>query len=581
MKNFIRLLAFAKPYWKASAAAILLLTLVVVTDLAIPRLIQSIIDDGILQTNMSVIIKSSLSMLAISATGMVLAIGNTILSVRVGEAFSRDLREALFLKVQSLSFANLDKLKTGQIIIRLTSDVNTTKMVMQMFLRIGTRAPLLLIGSGFLLVWTSPRLTLMMVPVILLMLVLIVWAMSKIRPMFLDIQQRLDHLNNVLQENLAGVRVVKAFVRGERENERFEDANTDLMNRTIRMMEYMSAIMPGMMFLINLGVVIAIWGGGVQVINGSQTIGEIVAFTNYLMIAMFPLIIMAMIVGMSATAEASAERINEVLDDQPAVQQPEDPKPLDDLQGKVEFENVSFSYFNDGSEPVLQEINLTAEPGQTIAVLGATGNGKSTLVNLIPRFYDVSEGRILIDDVDIRELDQDALLAQTGIALQDTVLFSESVRDNIRYGRPEATDEEVIAAAKAAQAHDFITELAEGYDAQISERGTNLSGGQKQRIAIARAMLVNPRILILDDSTSAVDVETETKIQAALDELMAGRTSFVVAQRISTVLNADKIIVLDRGRIVAEGTHDALIKDNAVYQEIYESQLGSGVVQNG
>jgi ATP-binding cassette, subfamily B, multidrug efflux pump len=580
MKNFIRLLSFVKPYWKTSAVAVLLLSLVVITDLVIPRLIQRIIDDGIMQANMSVVINSALIMLAASAIGMVLAIGNTILSVQVGEAFSRDLREAIFLKVQSLSFANLDKLKTGQIIIRLTSDVNMTKMVVQMFLRIGTRAPLLILGSAFLLIWTNPRLTLMMAPVVIIMIVMIVWAMSKITPMFRNIQQKLDHLNNVLQENLAGIRVVKAFVRGKRENERFEDANTDLMNHTIRMMEYMSAIMPAMMFFINLGIVIAIWGGGVQVVNGSQTVGEIVAFTNYLMIAMFPLIIMAMIVGMSATAEASAERVNEVLDSEPAVQQPSSPIPVDDLQGKVVFENVSFSYFDDGREPVLQEINLTAEPGQTIAILGATGTGKSTLVNLIPRFYDVSEGSITIDDVNIRQLDQDALLSQTGIALQDTILFSETVRDNIRYGRPDATDEEVIAAAKAAQAHDFITELTEGYDFLVSERGANLSGGQKQRIAIARAMLMNPRILILDDSTSAVDVETETRIQAALDELMKGRTSFVVAQRISTVLNADKIIVLDHGRIVAEGTHASLIKNNPVYQEIYESQLGSGVVQH-
>jgi ATP-binding cassette subfamily B protein len=306
-------------------------------------------------------------------------------------------------------------------------------------------------------------------------------------------------------------------------------------------------------------------------------VGEIVAFTNYLLTTMTPLMIMAMLSNVLAAGNASAERINEVLEVVPEVQDAPETQALpEDIQGRVTFEEVSFHYNGASDEPVLCGVNLIAEPGETVAILGATGSGKSTLIHLIPRFYDASEGRVTIDGIDIRQIQQDSLLARVGIALQETVLFQGSVRENIRYGRPQASDEEVIAAAKAAQAHDFITRLPQGYDTDIAQRGVNLSGGQKQRIAIARALLLQPKILILDDSTSAVDVETETKIQTALEELMKDRTSFVVAQRISTVLNADKIVVIDRGQIAAEGTHAELIKRSRIYQEIYDSQLGNG-----
>jgi ATP-binding cassette subfamily B protein len=398
-------------------------------------------------------------------------------------------------------------------------------------------------------------------------------------PMFLTMQQKLDRLNNVLQENISGVRVVKSFVRARHEAERFEQANEDFTERNIRVAQLLSILGPILTFALNIGIVIVIWSGGLQSIRlGNLSTGQIVAFVNYLLTTIVPLMNLVNLANIWAAAIASAGRVNEVLDAVPEVEDAPDAISLPaDSRPQVIFENVGFHYngSNDGS--VLHGISLTAEPGQRVAILGATGSGKSTLINLIPRFYDVTEGRILIDGVDIRKVRQDSLLAHIGIVPQETVLFSGTVRDNIRYGRPDATEEEVVTAAKAAQAHEFILELPDGYDTHVEERGTNLSGGQKQRIAIARAMLTNPSILILDDSTSSVDVETETKIQSAVDELMKDRTSFVVAQRISTVLKADKIVVIDKGQIAAEGTHRELLKSSPIYQEIFASQLGNGI----
>jgi ATP-binding cassette subfamily B protein len=396
-------------------------------------------------------------------------------------------------------------------------------------------------------------------------------------PLFLSVQTRLDQLNTVLQENIAGARLVKAFVRAAHESQRFEAANEDLTQRSIRVMTFMSTMSPVLTFFVNIGIVLVIYAGGLQVIQGSMTDGQIVAFINYLSTTMGPLIMMTMLANAWANGAASARRVNEVLDTQPEVLDLPGAVPLPNTaQPAVAFHNVSFHYNASNDQTVLQDISLLAEPGKTIAILGATGAGKSSLVNLIPRFYDPSSGRIEIDGLDIRNIRQDSLLAQVGIVPQETILFSGSVGENIRYGRPSASQDEVVAAARAAQAHDFIVQLPQGYDTHVEERGVNLSGGQKQRIAIARALLLQPRILILDDSTSSVDVETETKIQDALQVIMKGRTSFVVAQRISTVLRADQIIVIDEDRIAAQGSHSELIRTSPVYQEIYASQLGNG-----
>jgi ATP-binding cassette subfamily B multidrug efflux pump len=413
------------------------------------------------------------------------------------------------------------------------------------------------------------------------------------------------------------VRVVKAFVRVDHENARFELANTELMDQNIRVMQILALLTPTMMLIVNLGIIGVIWFGGLSVVEGSFTVGEIVASVNYISYALFPMLMLGGMVGSIAAADASAARIWEVLDSAADVQNHPKAQVTGTMKGRIAFEDVCFSYNGPKAgaassapsaagehghrsacdEAVLEGIDLVAEPGQTVAILGATGSGKSSLIHLIPRFYDVDRGRVTLDGVDVRDLPLDLLRAQVGIALQDAVLFSGTIRDNIRYGRPDATEEEIIAAAQAAQAHEFVAAFPDGYDTLLGQRGINLSGGQRQRLAIARALLVRPRILILDDSTSAVDVETEGRIQAALDRLAAGRashsafssasgaeapmTSFVIAQRISTVLTADKIVVLDGGRIAAEGSHAELMASSPIYQEIYASQLGNGGMNHG
>lgn len=579
MKGILGLKRFVAPYWRQSILALILLTSVVFMDLAIPRLIQRIIDQGIAGKNMDVVFRTTLIMLGLTILSTLFAIGNNILSVRVGESFGRDVREALFQKIQTFSFGNLDKVQTGQLMVRLTSDIMMVERIIRISIRIGTRAPLLMIGSIILMISTSPHLAFSILPLLFITGLVIAFFISRTQPLYLTVQRKLDALNTVLQENIAGVRVVKAFTRGEHETARFAYTNQDFAGRSILVMQWMAFLNPTLTFMINLGIVLVIWIGGLQSIQGGLSLGEIVAFTNYLLTTMTPLVILSNLAQVLAAANASADRISEVLESRAEVEDGPAARPLpDSVAGRVAFEGVCFSYDGSCSEPALENINLVAEPGETIAILGATGSGKSTLVNLIPRFYDVTRGRITIDGQDVRQIQQDSLLAHVGVALQETVLFSGTVRDNIRYGQPGASDEEVVEAAKAAQAHDFVQELPHGYDTHVEQRGVNLSGGQKQRIAIARALLLRPKILILDDSTSAVDVETEAKIQDALDELMKGRTSFIVAQRISTVLNADKILVLDQGKIAAVGSHQDLMQSSQIYQEIYASQLGNGVV---
>jgi len=578
MHPILRILHFVKPYKKLAVLALVLLTSLVFMDLAIPRLIQRIIDQGIKGKNLSVVIHTSILMLVISLLSAIIAIGNNNFSVRVGESVARDLREAVFLKIQHFSYSNLDNFSTGKLMVRLTSDASAVQRLVQISLRIGTRAPLLIIGSLILMIETSPQLALSMLPILLVTSTLIIIFSVKMEPLFRIVQQKLDRLNTVLQENIAGARLVKAFVRADHEGARFETANEDLTHEMTRVMQFMSTMTPALTIFINIGIVVVIWVGGLQAIRGSMTIGQLVAFANYLVTTMTPLLMMANLANVWANGLASTRRIIEILDTVSEIQDVPNARSFpDQARAMVAFKDVAFHYHGNNDRNVLKGINLVAEPGQTVAILGATGSGKSSLINLIPRFYDVSSGQVLIDDINVRGLKQDSLLAQVGIVPQETILFSGTVRDNIRYGRPDASEEEVIAAAKAAQAHEFILNLPQGYATHVEERGANFSGGQKQRIAIARALIMQPKILLLDDSTSSVDIETETKIQTALTAIMRDRTSFVVAQRISTVLNADKIVVIDKGQIAAAGTHAELIKSSTIYQEIYESQLGNGL----
>jgi len=563
----------------------LLLLGVVIADLSIPRLTQRVINQGILKQDMRAILTTALLMLGAAALSALFSIGNTLLSVRVAQSVGADLRSTLVRKVQTFSFGNLDRLQTGQLLVRATSDINQVQTIVQMSLRMLTRAPLWMLGSVIMLTLTSTRLASLM-----LALAPLIWSLtwlfaSRARLLFFTVQKKLDRLNQVLQENLSGVRVVKAFVRLEHENTRFDRANRDLMSENIKVMQLLAMLIPTMLFLVNLGIAGVVWLGGNMVVGGDFTVGEIVASINYMSYSLFPMLMLGGMIGPLSAADASAGRIWEVLDSSPDVQnRPQSPakgpRPKS-LKGRVVFKDVCFSYNHDCHELVLKNINLVAEPGQTVAILGATGSGKSSLIHLIPRFYDVEQGRVTLDGVDVRDLPLDTLRARVGITLQETVLFSGTVRDNIRYGRPNAAEQEIVAAAQAARAHEFIAALPDSYDTLIGQRGVNLSGGQKQRIAIARALLVQPQILILDDSTSAIDVETEAKIQLALERWMADRTRFIIAQRISTVLNADKIVVLDRGQIVAQGTHAELIASSPIYQEIYESQLGNREGHNG
>ncbi len=581
MKSVRRIGAFLKPYRHWAILAPLLMVLEVTMDLLQPRMIERIIDQGIRTLDMGLVKETGLLMAGLALAGAVGGVGCTVFSVLASQGLGTDLRGTLFRRVQALSFGNLDRLETGQLITRLTNDVSQVQEAVSMLLRIMVRSPLMMVGSVVMAIITSPRLALMLVVLGPFVLGVLLWAINKAYPLFTQVQRKLDSLNTVLQENLAGVRVVKAFVRAEHEQQRFGAVNDSLMGQTIRATRMVAVTMPAVMLALNLGVVAAIWFGGVQITVGGMQEGELVAFINYLMRALMSLMFASMLVVRIARAQASAERIQEVLDSEPEVQDRPGAAGVQSPRGRVVFEKVSFSYDRAGHEPVLQEIDFSAEPGQTVAILGATGSGKSSLVHLIPRFYDVTSGRITIDGLDIRRVDQAALRRNVGIVLQESVLFSGTIRDNIRYGRPEASDEEVVAAAKAAQAHDFICQFPDGYDTVLGQRGVNLSGGQKQRIAIARALLIQPAVLILDDSTSSVDVETESRIQDTLRELMRERTSFVIAQRISTVLNADKILVLDGGRIAAAGTHEELIVSSPIYQEIYSSQLGNGEALNG
>ncbi len=576
MNDLRRISKYAKPYGKEIFLSILLLGLVVVAELSIPRLIQVIIDEGVANHDMDKILSTSLLMIGASILSAIFMVGNTVYAVRAARYVEADIREDLFKKIQTFSFGNLDDFTTGQLLTRLTSDLSQVQMFLLMMLRMFTRAPLMFIGSISIMILTNFELSKFMFVLIPLTTVMVALFIGKVQPFFAKVQERLEYLNQVMQENLTGIRVVKAFVRHDFENKRFEDANEQLYETQLTFTQLLSVFFPMIMVVMNMGTVAIIYYGGLQVFAGTTSVGTIMAFINYVFSTMFPVMMLAMMAGQISSASASSERIMQVLDSEPDVQNRTESIKITETKGKVAFKDVEFSYMDDGGDPVLTNINFTAEPGQSVAILGSTGSGKSSLINLIPRFYDVNKGQVTIDGVDVRDIDMNSLRGKIGISLQDVILFSGTIRENIRYGKPDATEEEVIIASKAAQAHDFIMGFPDGYDTLVGERGTNLSGGQKQRLAIARALLIKPKILILDDSTSAVDIETEIKIEKALDELLKDTTSFVIAQRISTVLNADKILVLDEGKIVAEGTHSQLMDTSPIYREIYDSQLGDG-----
>ncbi|HCB50346.1 MAG TPA: ABC transporter ATP-binding protein, partial [Chloroflexi bacterium] len=423
---------------------------------------------------------------------------------------------------------------------------------------------------------TNVRLTLIALPILPIAMILFMFFGSKLGPLFLEIQKRLDKVNTVLQENLSGIKVVKAFTREKSEEKKFDRAADDLMNQQIYVARFFSILFPFVILIASLGQALVLYFGGRQIIGGTLTLGEWQEFSLYLIFLFLPAAHLGMIITQMSQASASSTRIFEILDVENEVTDRPDAITLPPVEGQIKFDDVTFRYFSSG-EAVLKDVSIEVEPGQTIALLGATGSGKSTIINLLPRFYDPSEGSITIDGYELRDVKLESLRSQIGIVLQETTLFAGTIRENIAFGRTDASFEEIESACKAAAAHEEIISFPEGYDTPVGERGTTLSGGQKQRIAIARALLLNPRILILDDSTSSVDLQTEYQIQKALDKLMKGRTSFVIAQRISTVINADQILVLDKGRIAAVGVHEELMENSPIYAEIYYSQLADDI----
>ena len=497
---------------------------------------------------------------------------------RVSQSVAFDLRNELFAKIQRLSFSYHDRHRTGQLMVRATDDVEKVRMFIGQGLLMALQSLVLMTGTLIILSLTNLRLMLIILPILPLAFALFMVFGGIARPMFEMVQRKLSAMNAVLQENVAGIKVVKAFNRERQQQERFGRAADDYMGQMLRVMRLMTFLMPTIFLLANLGQAVVLYFGGGQIIAGTLTLGEWQKFSLYLVFVFIPVGQLGFIITQMSQAAASAGRIFEILDARSEVADEPGSRPLAAVRGQVEFKQVTFRYFG-GETPVLDGVSFTAQAGQMVALLGMTGSGKSTIINLIPRFYDPSEGRVLIDGHDIRQVRLESLRAQIGIVLQETTLFSGTIRDNIAFGRSDASMEQVIAAAQAAAAHDFIQEFPQGYETQVGERGTTLSGGQKQRLAIARALLLDPRILILDDSTSSVDLQTEYQIQRALDRLMVGRTSFVIAQRISTVLNADQILVLDQGRIAASGNHEQLLDSSEIYAEIYSSQLVEDAAQ--
>ncbi len=572
MKPLRRALGYLRPYWLITLGAYVSLILVTASNLLTPRLIQRIIDEGIAAQNVQVIVMMTAAILALALVRGVFQFLQGYWSEKASQSAAFEMRNALYDKLQSLSFSYHDQSQTGQLMTRATNDVEMVRQFTGLGLIQLLNSLIMFFGTAIILVSMNWRLAIAALALMPVTFMVIMRFVTSVQPIFKLVQQKLGTLNTILQENLSGVRVVKAFAREDYEAQRFETANTDLLAENMKAARAFAFNMPLVFTMSGLGSLVVIWYGGNQVIGGTLSLGELVAFNTYLALLLFPIFGLGMVSALISQAAASGERIFEILDAAVDVKDKPGAQPLPPVQGHVRFDHVSFRYVG-ATQNTISDVSFEARPGQTIAVLGPTGAGKSSIINLIPRFYDATEGRVLVDGHDVRDVTVESLRSQIGIVLQETNLFSGSIRDNIAFGRPTADLDEVVAAAQAAEAHDFIVALPNGYDTTVGERGVGLSGGQKQRIAIARALLLDPRILILDDSTSSVDAETEYRIYQALDRLMQGRTSFVIAQRISTVRNADLILVLDHGRLAATGTHQELLETSEVYAGIYYSQF--------
>jgi ATP-binding cassette subfamily B multidrug efflux pump len=572
MKSLLRLSGFIRPYRQQVLLALLALVFMTVISLAIPLIIQEVIDKGLVEKDAQLLITSALILLVIGIVEAGLMYWQRYLTERVASQVGYDLRNRMYDHIQRLSFTYHDHAETGQLISRTIEDVRSIERFTGNGIVDLIHLVLLFIGIVILLYTANPRLaTIALLPMLPLVLVTTNFG-RKIGDYFLTVDNSLGELSTRLQENVLGVQVVRAFAREPYEIDRFNHTNRILYNARISVIREWSRIMPTSHLLVIFSTILILWFGGEMVISGEMTIGEMVAFNSYLLMLAEPARQLTWLVNMAGEAVAGVNRTFEVLDHEPTIQTPTDATILPQLTGKINFQDVSLAYQGETTH-ALCEINVKVEPNQVIALIGSTGSGKTSFVNLIPRFYDPNQGAVFVDDINVREVDLVSLRDQIGIVLQTSLLFSVSIRENIAYGRPEAHEDEIIEVAKAAQADDFINSFPAGYDTIVGERGVTLSGGQRQRVAIARALLMNPRILILDDSTSSVDMQTERLIQKALWRLMQGRTTFIIAHRLSTVQRADVILVMQNGRIIERGTHRELIRRGGLYREICDLQL--------
>lgn len=593
---------YVNKYWKPFAVALLCLMLEAACDLAQPTIMSRVIDVGVKGKNIDYILQFGVIMLMVTAIGALGAVSRNIVSSNVSQKFGAELRSDLFKKIQSFSFENIDHFKTASLITRLTNDVTQVQNFINGLMRIFVKAPLLCIGSIVMASFLNWRMALILTAIIPVVGILIFLSIKIGYPYFSKVQKGIDRVNGVMREYLAGVRVVKAFNRFDFETKRFAGSNRELSNATATAMRVMSIFSPGISLSVNIGIVAVLWLGGSYVNTGHVLVGQVIAFVNYMTQILISLMMITFVFNAFIRAKTSMDRIEEVMLEENSMKLSEMcsklPGPAADCdncspvhpglavdcvscspirpnrQGGVEFEDVAFSYAGASGNPVLEHITFKCEPGETIGIIGSTGAGKSSLVNLIPRFYDVTSGCVRVDGVDVRVVDQKELREIISVVPQKTVLFSGSILDNIKWGREDADDADVEKAARAAQAHEFIAAFPEGYGTLLGQGGVNLSGGQKQRIALARALVREPRILILDDCTSAVDIVTEAKIREALKEYSESLSCFIISQRISSMMSADRIIVLDNGTLSGLGAHGELMHTCEVYREIYRSQMG-------
>lgn len=570
----LKLLKGLKPYWISVVAVLVFVFIQTMTDLSLPDLMAEIVDTGIVKGDVPYILGRGGIMLLVALLGTACTIGSSYLSAKIGIGFSRDLRKRVFEKVESFSLSEVNTVGTASLITRTTNDINQVQQVVIMAMRMMLSAPLMIIGALIMALRKDVELSKIILIVIPIIVVTIFIIARFTMPMFEKMQKRIDKLNLVVRENLTGIRVVRVFNKINFEQKRFNQASLDLSKVATNANRLMGALMPLMMLILNLSIIAVIWFGGIRIDQGDLQVGNLMAFIQYLTQVMFSLLMLTMMFVLIPRAQASAVRINEVLEMESPIQNPKQTKETA-LKGVVEFKNVSFGY-EGAEEYAISNISFKANPGEITAIIGGTGSGKSSILNMIPRFYDAAEGEILVDGVNVRDLNQHVLRSKIGYVPQKAVLFTGTILDNIRYGKEDATEDEVLHALDVAQATDFVSKMKEGIHSPIAQGGTNVSGGQKQRLSIARAIVRKPEIYLFDDSFSALDFKTDAQLRAALKSETKDSTVIIVAQRVSTVMDANRILVMDEGRVVGCGTHEELLKTNEIYQQIVESQLKTG-----